>query len=160
MKSWDMPASFQMLLAFGAFDACISAESAKRELETNTGKLRLVEQERIAARKLRIQLDSAQMELQRQQEELLATKAMQDQEKANLELLREAGKLLKKDEDPTLGTIIADMGHKIIYKADPISLLAQTKVWRKQRAFRPVSSSYISVLYAQYVCVYIMCMVS
>jgi hypothetical protein len=113
-------------------------ESAKRELEANTGKLRLAEQERIAARKLRIQLDSAQVELQRQQEEMKAAKLLQEQEQANLELIKEAGKLLNEKEDPTLGMLIADMGHKIIYRANPISLLAQTKVWRKQRAFRPV----------------------
>lgn len=125
-------------LRLSVFDKYL-AVSAKRDLEQNTGQLRLAEAEKIAARKLRIQLDSVKSELEKKQAEAFqAQKERKEQEEKNLQLLQQAGKLLHKDQDPTLGVLIADMGHKRIYRADPITLLAHTQVWRKQRAFRPV----------------------
>lgn len=118
-----------------------NAENAKKELEFNVGRLRLAEAEKTKVQGLRIQLDNVQTELQKKED--VAAKAERERrelEEANLKLLEEAGKLLQnhKSEHPTLGMLVADMGHKLIYRANPITLLAQTQVWRKQRAFRPV----------------------
>ena len=63
-------------------------------------------------------------------------------EKVNSELLQGAEKILKKQSHPVLGELLVDMGHKLIYRADPITLLAQASFWRKQRAYRPVNKRY------------------
>ena len=124
----------------------VRAESAKKDLEVNVGKLRLAEAERTKARSLKMQLDNTTAELRKKQE--AAEKAEQERrelEEANLKLLQEAGKVLEKDQHPTLGTLVADLGHKLIYRADPITLLAQAQVWRKQRAFRKVGQPRIHI---------------
>ena len=39
-------------------------------------------------------------------------------------------------EHEIYGQLMVDLGYKKIYCANPVTLLAQAKIWKKQRAFR------------------------
>uniref|UniRef100_A0A7S1H556 Uncharacterized protein n=1 Tax=Hemiselmis andersenii TaxID=464988 RepID=A0A7S1H556_HEMAN len=139
-----------------------SLSKAKSELEHNTGQLRLAEASKANAKRLQVQLDNAKEKLEKEKqtadkvkteaeklketaEKLAADRA--ELERTNAELLKEAAALLPKEkgDHPTLGSLVQDLGHKLIYRTDPITLLANTKVWRKQRAFRPARAEKIAM---------------
>ena len=124
--------------------------AAKDELEEKTVALKLEAQnEKAAARQLRVKLDAVQRELEAQKRV--------DAERANTELLKAASQQLldaqrasqaneskAEPEHPTFGRLLVDCGYKRIYASNPVSVLAHTTVWNKQRAFRQARAEKIA----------------
>ena len=123
-------------------DRALNAESAlqrtreelqlkKEELQAIFGKLKFeAQEERALAQKSAKAETAAQLATQRDVERESAILVAQ----ANAALVAEAG--ADAIEHPVFGTLLADLGHKRLYRADPRTLWAGTLLWDQQRVFR------------------------
>ncbi|EKX43054.1 hypothetical protein GUITHDRAFT_111100 [Guillardia theta CCMP2712] len=99
-------------------------------------------QDELKMSKNQLEILSAELKLAKRKYEKSSVKdttqnqQMNEVERSNTELLKAAGHILGGKEHEIYGQLMVDLGYKKIYCANPVTLLAQAKIWKKQRAFR------------------------
>ena len=116
----------------------LELRSSKEELEQLFGKLKFAEQE---SAKVRAEGRSAEKRELAEQQKAAA--------EASVRLVTEASAALLDSErephaHPVFGELLADFGHKRLYRGSPTTLWAGTMLWERQRAFRPERATLIA----------------
>jgi hypothetical protein len=117
--------------------------SEKANLETLTAELRREQQKLLQKQSFLQQLKKEKDEAQRKLLEEAEAK-QREMEAANTALLQAAGQTLNAEEHPTYGKLLIDFGFKRVYAANPVTVMAQAQIWKKQRALREHRSAQIA----------------